>query len=370
MKTQTQKLSKLTKPITLHVIIHQHWDPAWISRRKDTVPQLIILFNDIFKKLEKYPSYKFTLDQTHIIEDFLSQLPQKEAIRRGEEIKKYVRERRLMIAPFYSQLDWNLSNGELLVRNLLIGHREAQEFGGMMKSGWVIDVFGFPDATPRILKGFGISNVFISRGIGIEPNKVKEAYIWESSDGSKVICFHLIESYRNLMDLAEIPEIAKQRIISKAKKLLPFSSTGKHVLLFDGYENQAKADDIVPIVEKVNLEIGKSKVIICSPNKYAETIKLANPSLSTVKGDLNSGKYIASLQGVLSNRVYLKRKHDACQRLLGRLVEPFWSLAWSLGRDYPVKGITDLWKKLLRISCHDEICGCSIDDVHLDAEIK
>ncbi len=362
---------KNNKQVFAHIIIHQHWDPAWIARRKDTQPQLIALFDDLLKKMIKHPSFKFVLDgQTHIVEDFIQQLPQREKENKIRMIRKFSKERRLMIGPFYSQVDWNLASGELLVRNALIGHREAELLGGIMKAGWVIDVFGYPEATVKILRGFNIPNVFLSRGVGIEPEKVRDAYKWMASDGSSVICFHLIESYRNLMNLSETPEIAQQRILGKVDLLLQYSSTGKHVLLFDGYENQPKADDIVPIIEKIGKSVIGYNLLITTPEDYSNSVERENPRLSVIKGNLNSGKYIASLQGVFSNRVYLKKKQGECQQIIERWLEPFSTFNYCLGGGYHKEQINELWKTLLRISCHDEICGCSIDDVHKDAEIK
>lgn len=355
------------KDYLIYIIIHQHWDPAWISQRRHTLPQLVILFEDILSKMKKSPSYKFTLDgQTHIIEDYLKQLPKKEANLKRKELSKYVKEGRLMVGPFYSQVDWNLPSEELLVRNLLIGHQEAKEFGKVMKCGWVIDVFGFPEATVRILKGFDIDSVFLSRGIGIKKDKVKEAYWWKAANKEKILCIHLIESYRNLMELSATPDIAKPRIESKAKGLFPYSVTKKAVLLFDGYENQTLADDIVPLIAKINQEEGKERVIISTPEEYKDVILNSRASLSEIKGCLNSGKYIASLQGVLSSRIYLKQKQELSQRLLERWLEPYETLYWLLGGRYPKDLLRGLWKELLKISAHDEVCGCSVDEVHRD----
>ncbi len=355
------------KDYLIYIIIHQHWDPAWISQRKHTLPQLVILFEDILSKMKKSPSYKFTLDgQTHIIEDYLKQLPKKEANLKKKELSKYVGEGRLLVGPFYSQVDWNLPSEELLLRNLLIGHQEAKEFGKVMKCGWVIDVFGFPEATVRILKGFDIDSVFLSRGIGIKKDKVREAYWWKAANKEKILCIHLIESYRNLMELSATPDIAKPRIESKAKSLFPYSVTKKAVLLFDGYENQTLADDIAPLIAKINQEEGKERVIISTPQEYKDVILKSRASLSEIKGYLNSGKYIASLQGVLSSRIYLKQRQELSQRLLERYLEPYETLYWLLGGRYPKDLLRGLWKELLKVSAHDEVCGCSVDEVHRD----
>lgn len=344
----------------VYIILHQHWDPAWISQRKHTEPQLISLFEDIFKKMEKYPSYKFVLDgQTHIIEDYLKQLSKKDRILKKQVLSKYVREGRLITGPFYSQVDWNLSSEELLVRNLLIGHSDAEKFGKVNKSGWAIDVFGFPAAAVRILKGFDIEAIYLSRGIGIEKKYVKEAYWWRENKG-KILCIHLIESYRNLMELSKTKEFFKERIKNKAEILLPYSATKKAVLLFDGYENLPYADDIVPLISKME------NVLITTPEEYQKFILNSKVKLPYISGYLNSGKYIASLSGVLSNRIYLKKRQYLCENLLEKYLEPLEVISYLFYGSYSKKFLKKLWKNLLKISSHDEICGCSVDEVHRD----
>jgi mannosylglycerate hydrolase len=346
-----------------YIIIHQHWDPAWISQRKHTEPQLKMLFEDIIDKMKKYPSYKFVLDgQTHIIEDYLKQLPKEEFFKKKEELSKYVKEGRLIVGPFYSQVDWNLSSGELLIRNLLIGHFQSKELGRVNKCGWVIDVFGFPSATIRILKGFEIDSIYLSRGIGIDKKYVKEAYWWEENK-EKILCVHLIESYRNLMELAKTKNFFEERINNKAKILSQYSVTKKAVLLFDGYENLPSCDDIIPLIRKMK------DVFITTPEEYKNLILNSNPKLYKISGYLNSGKYIASLSGVFSNRIYLKKKQYFCEEILERYLEPFGTLLYLFGDKYPKNFLRNLWKCLIKISSHDEICGCSTDEVHRDALI-
>ena len=352
--------------VEIYLILHQHWDLAWAFQRRHMIPLLPKFFNDLLNKLRRHPSYKFVLDgQTQIIEEYLRNLPSKELSIKKLELSRYVREGKLMVGPFYSQIDWNLTDGEVWIRNLLIGHRDARELGMVMKVGWLIDIFGFPGSVPRILNKFGINSIFFTRGLGVKKSEVKDAYIWKSSNGAKVLAIYLIESYRNAIRLSKYPEIAEDRVRGELKALLPYSSTGKTILLLDGYENLTEADDAIPIIEELNRKkIGK--IILCTPEEYVEAIKKHRPKLIEISGYLYHGKYATALRGVFSSRIRLKQKYMRNERYLVKWIDPLASILWCLGSEYPTKAINDLWRSLLKVASHDEICGCHIDDVYED----
>ena len=355
--------SVVDKSTTIHIISHNHWDREWIFTSKYTNRWLAPFFDNLFEMLKRYPGYRFVLDgQTLMIEDYLSQLPGEEAKAREEEIRGYVKEGRLMVGPSYLQPDWTLVSGEALVRNLMIGHRMAERLGGVMKVGWLLDNFGQIAQAPQIHHGFGIDGVFLWRGPGMDPDEMRSEFWWESPDGSRVLAIYLLNTYRNAMALSEIKEIARDRVISQARKLRPFAST-PNVLLMNGYEQDPGPDDVLPIIEEVNKEV---RCVQSLPSEYLEAIRKFNPELPTLKGYLYSGRYMPILTGVFSSRMYLNQSNNECQRELERWAEPFATMTWALGAEYPRPRIGEAWKSLLLNHPHDDICGCSIDDVCRD----
>ncbi|MFQ6116863.1 MAG: glycoside hydrolase family 38 C-terminal domain-containing protein [Candidatus Bipolaricaulia bacterium] len=350
----------VTDSITIHIISHNHWDREWIFTSEYTNRWLVPFFDNLFKMLREKPRYRFVLDgQTLMIEDYLSQLPEEEARAKEKEIRRYVEEGRLMVGPSYLQPDWTLVSGEALVRNLMIGHRMAERLGGVMKVGWLLDNFGQIAQAPQIHRGFGIDGVFLWRGPGMDPDELKSEFWWESPDGSKVLAIYLLNTYRNAMALAQIREIAVDRVISQARKLRPFAST-PNVLLMNGYEQDPGPDDVLPIIEEVNREV---RCVQGLPSEYLEAIRSFNPELPILRGYLYSGRYMPILTGVFSSRMHLKQRNADCQGELERWAEPFSTLAWALGAEYPRARIEKAWKMLLLNHPHDSICGCSIDDV-------
>ena len=202
-------MNKVEDRITIHIISHNHWDREWIFTSKYTNRWLVPFFNNLFEMLKKYPDYRFILDgQTLMIEDYLGQLSEGEAASKEAEIRGYVKEGRLLVGPCYMQPDWTLVSGEALIRNLLIGHRMAKRFGGVMKVGWLLDNFGQIAQAPQIHRGFGIRGVFLWRGVGMDPDELRSEFWWEAPDGSRVLAIYLLNTYRNAMALSPIREIA------------------------------------------------------------------------------------------------------------------------------------------------------------------
>lgn len=362
---------KKAERLSIHLISHNHWDREWIFTARYTNRWLVPFFANLFKTLDEQPAYRFVLDgQTAIIEDYFDQLTEEERDRREKEMRRFVREGRLLIGPAYLQPDWTLVSGEALVRNLMIGHRMAERLGGVMKAGWMLDNFGQIAQAPQIYRGFGIDGVFVWRGVAMDDDALKSEFLWQSPDGSDVLAIYLINSYRNAMVLSLTKEIARERIISEARALRPFATT-PNVLMMNGYEQVPWPDDVLPIIEEFNETDEENMFCLQStPPEYLEAVRKFNPKLPRLEGYLYSGRYMPVLKGVFSSRSHLKLLNNECQRELERWAEPFASIAWLLGAEYPKAELERAWKKLLLNHAHDDMCGCSIDKIARDMEAR
>ncbi|SHE32699.1 mannosylglycerate hydrolase [Marinitoga hydrogenitolerans DSM 16785] len=354
--------------IYAHIISHTHWDREWFLNSEYTNEWLIPFLDSLFALLEKEKTYRFILDgQTLIIEDYLQQLAEKnmDVTSYKEKLKKYVQQKRLFIGPYYLQPDWQLTSGEALVRNLLIGHQISEEYGNVMKVGWLLDNFGQISQAVQIHKKFDIKGLFLWRGIEMEPTDINSEFLWESPDGSQILSVYLLSSYRNAMRLGEYKEIFKERIENEVKKIYPFATT-PNVLLMNGYDQEMKPDNFFPVLR--NTEFSNIKVKQSTPEEYIEEIKKYSPKLKVLKGALYSGRFISVFPGVLSSRMYLKLLNHRCQIELEKYTEPFSTINWLFTGMYEKEKIENSWKMLLKNHPHDSICGVSIDDVHIDME--
>jgi mannosylglycerate hydrolase len=370
--------------LTVHVISHNHWDREWIFTAHYTNRWLPPFFANLFSMLEREPEYRFVLDgQTVILEDYLAQLPAPEAEKQRQRLAHFVQRGQLLIGPAYLQPDWSLVSGESLVRNLMVGHQIAAEFGQVMKVGWMLDNFGQIAQAPQIYQGFGIDGVFVWRGVdpGDPP---RTEFWWEAPDGSRVLAIYLINSYRNGMVLSLTREIARERIEREAHALAAFAAT-PHVLLMNGYEQVPWPDDVLPIIKEFNRgsrrqtrgemvgPIDLRPRLHCrqsTPPEYLAAVRAASGSLPVLGGYFYSGRHMPVLKGVFSSRSHLKLLNNQCQRELERWTEPMATIAWTLGADYPAEKIARLWKRLMLNHAHDDMCGCCIDKIAQEMEAR
>ena len=105
-------------------------------------------------------------------------------------------------------------------------------------------------------------------------------------------------------------------------------------------------------------------------DEYVQAVESALPEqLSTVTGELTSqetdGWY--TLANTSSSRVYLKQAFQENSNLLEQVVEPLTILT---GGHNHKDQLTYAWKMLLQNAPHDSICGCSIDEVHREMEVR
>ena len=178
MSTKSETKSKNGK--TLHVISNTHWDRAWVYPFQETRLLLLEFMDDLLNLLETDQKFhSFLLDsQTIAVEDYLAIRPEREA-----QIKKFVKNGKLIVGPWYDLPEEYIVNGESLVRNLVIGHRYAEQYGKVSKIGYTPFSYGQTSQMPQIYSGFDIDTIIFYRGI----NTKKSEFIFEGPDGSRLL---------------------------------------------------------------------------------------------------------------------------------------------------------------------------------------
>lgn len=349
------------KPYKAFIVPHTHWDREWYQTFQQFRIRLIDLMNHLIDILEKDQTFSdFTLDgQTIVLEDYLEVHPEKRKI-----LKRYITEGRIHVGPWYILPDEFLVSAESIIRNLLLGHKIASEFGRIMQVGYIPDPFGHISQMPQILRGFGIDNIIFWRGIEYDQSQGNE-FIWQGPDGTELFAVHLPKAgYCNAVSLPE-NVIPAYKLIKGAIEDLLARETSKSLLLLNGVDHLEAQPQIPHLVKELdkrfeNIEI-KQGNLEDYINYAKETIR---PDLNKVSGEFRSVKGSPVLQSVYSSRIYLKQANERCENLLENWAEPTASLAWLLGKDYPQNLIWTSWKWLLKNHPHDSICGCSIDQVH------
>lgn len=337
----------MSKTKTVHVISHTHWDREWFLTHAYTDELIVTLIDAIYALAQKNPKFCYQLDgQTIIIEDLLKLHPEYK-----NKVAELIKNKNLVIGPYYCQIDWRLPTGELLVRNLSIAKEDMDRYNTKSSSGWAIDIFGHISQEPQLHKMFGISTIYVWRGI---PEFLTE-FMWKGSDKSKILAVHLVGSYRNLYGALLFPYMAEERLEREVQKLAPYYD--EHMPLYEGYNLEFEPTDAAGFY--VQKDFGKKglKVMQSTPDKYARTV--ARKELKVIEDELLSGKFSSTYPGTLSARTYIKMLHSDCEKLVFRYYEPLLALS---GVDH--ENAKELVKDLLKNAVHDPICGACIDQVH------
>jgi len=343
------------------IVPHTHWDREWYQTFQQFRIRLIDLIDNLIDILENDKTFSdFTLDgQTIVLEDYLEVHPE-----RREILIKYITKGRIHVGPWYILPDEFLVSAESIIRNLLLGHKIASEFGRVMKVGYIPDPFGHITQMPQILRGFGIDNIIFWRGIEYDQSQGNE-FIWQGPDGTELFAVHLPKvGYCNAESL---PEDVRQayKLIKGAIKDLLSRETSKSLLLLNGVDHLEAQPQIPHLVKELNKRFKNIEIKQGNLKEYIDYAKeTVKPNLNKVTGEFRSGKDTHITQSVYSSRMYIKQANERGETLLENWAEPTASLAWLLGNDYPQNLICTSWKWLLKNHPHDSICGCSIDQVH------
>ncbi len=374
-----------------HIVSHTHWDRAWYGNVYEFRLRLIKLLDKLFNILETNPEFKsFNLDaHTALIEDYLEVYPQKK-----ELIRKYVKEGRITIGPWYVLADEFLVSGESIIKNLLAGEKICKEMGKCLKVGYLIDIFGHIAQMPQILRSFGIKYAVIWRGIEAKKKLNYEVY-WFAPDGSSVLTIRLPGGvgYANLSFIALFtpPEVQKS-LSSKVEgwdevedlndrmKIVDFwindamaNSKANVYLFLQGMDFKQPDEKIPSLIQALNEKYNKLNIFVKHSNlmdffqelendiKDKEIDKISGTQRDTVFLK-EQGSFV--LSHVLSSRMDNKIFNRKVERLLEYYTNPSQFLNKLVFNKNYIDYINLAYKWLLRNHPHDNIGGCGVDPMH------
>lgn len=371
----------MAKKKSVFVVPHTHWDRAWYAPFEEFRLRLVRLVDRVCDTLESDASFtKFCLDgQTVVLEDYLAIRPQY-----AERLRRLVKAGRLYVGPWYVLPDEFLVSGESLVRNLMLGHRLSGEFGHTMSVGYVPDPFGHVAQLPQILRGFGHDTFLFARGIDMATDgDLKVEFEWAGLDGSTVLALHQRFFYNNAAFLGYRivwgdsdgmildPKLAMEQIGQAVAALEPHTHTDIF-LLNNGVDHSEHQKETPRLLAKAAKRFPQYEFKIGSFEDYAQAVRRSvnGATLQRKHGELTY-RYGDMLPGVYSSRMYLKTANQHSEDLLEKYAEPLSAIAWlAEGGAYPQDQLWYAWRELLKNHPHDDICGCSVDQVHRDMEAR
>ena len=115
----------MTQQMTAHCIHHTHWDPYWWFTPQESNVVFCYNMREMLRAFESGEIEDFFLDgQTTATYEYLQTHPEDK-----EKVSKWVKNGKLAIGPFVSQLDTYLSSAESVINNLRLGIKYAKSLG-------------------------------------------------------------------------------------------------------------------------------------------------------------------------------------------------------------------------------------------------
>ncbi|SBT42288.1 glycoside hydrolase family 38 N-terminal domain-containing protein [Micromonospora auratinigra] len=337
--------------MTVHVVNHTHWDREWYRPMESFRARLAELVARVCDQLDAGELHRFHLDgQTVTALDALAVRPDL-----ADRVRAHAAAGRLHVGPWHVLADNQLVSGENLIRNLLTARRVAADLGlGLADVGYCPDAFGHPADLPRVLRGFGLDTALVWRGA--PPRRAR--FRWRAPDGSEVVAVN--QGYYEPEVLWEAASAA-DRLATFRDKQTGRDADGPYLLLNGG-------DHLAPRPLPAGLADGAARESTLAD--YFAEIRDTVPADAVVTGELrHPGDWLTFvLAGTLSTRLYLKQANAATETLLESWAEP---LTVRSGRGVESTGLLrHAWDLLLANAPHDSICGCSVDEVHRENEVR
>ncbi|MEH7349321.1 mannosylglycerate hydrolase [Gottfriedia acidiceleris] len=343
----------------VHIVPHMHWDREWYFTTEESRILLVNNMEEIMEMLETNPDYPYyVLDgQTAILEDYFAVKPENK-----ERVKKLVQEGRLIIGPWYTQTDEMIVSGESIVRNLLYGMKDCEEFGESMKIGYLPDSFGQSAQMPMILNGFDIKYSIFWRGTSERHGTNKTEFYWETDDDSKVIVQLFPLGYAIGKYLPEVEEVLQSRI-DKYFNVLDRGATTDHIIIPNGHDQMPIQKNIFTIIEKLQKLYPEREFFLSKYENVFENLE-EQKQLETLKGEFLDGKYMRVHRSIYSTRMDIKAANTRIENKITNILEPLASIAFRLGFEYHHGLIELIWKEIMKNHAHDSIGCCCSDKVH------
>jgi alpha-mannosidase len=262
------------------------------------------------------------------------------------------------------EADCNVTGGESLVRQFLVGKAAAAEMLGYEGDTlWLPDVFGYAAALPQILAGCGIDYFVTSKINWNDTTRFPyDTFLWRGIDGTAVKTHYIssrAEGYNGRVSPRSLAEIWKE-IQHKELQSAAIKSIGEG----DGGGGTARAD-LEQARRLGNLEgapkAGWSKVSDALKRIFSE-----HDEWPVWRGEL----YLELHRGTYTTQARTKRYNRKLEFALRNAEFLSVFLRELDGAPYPAAELLSAWKSVLTNQFHDIIPGSSIGRVYEEAEAE
>jgi alpha-mannosidase len=362
------QISGVPMDVRIHATGHAHIDVAWLWTLGQTRRKAERTLHNVVRYMEQFPNYHFSQSQPQLYQYIEEDQPHL-----FKTIQNRVAEGRWEpMGGMWVEADCNISGGESLVRQLLLGRNYFKEkFGENADTPvlWLPDVFGYTWSLPQLMKQAGL-NYFMTTKIGWNQyNRLPyDTFLWQGIDGTQI-----------LTHFSTVKELGSPYASTYNSMANPQEALGT----WNNFQQKELHQDLLmaygfgdggggPTLEMMeNLEImhdfpALPRVQHSSVKKFFESIESVQSSkmLPTWNGEL----YLEYHRGTYTSQAQMKKKNRKNEFLIHD-VEFLACLASSLDKNYqyPTEEINAAWRTICLHQFHDILPGSSIGEVYQEA---
>ncbi|HID95298.1 MAG TPA: hypothetical protein EYP53_04475 [Candidatus Latescibacteria bacterium] len=344
------------------IVPHWHFDALWQLPFEEYFDITARNLMDVLEFLDVEPEYKFCIDQTVYVEEFLRRYPEL-----GAKLIRAVKEGRIEPAcSGYTQPDPNLPSGEFLVRNIAMCQSFVGKlFGVKAKCGWYLDTYGQSAQLPQIFKKSGVDYFTFWRGVPKEP---PSEFLWEGIDRTRILTHRMPfgygaaylptgeRRYSSFIDSTDTEE-AIGFLEGLAERMKAKASTQN--LFFPNGEDFTPPQRHMPeVVREWRRRRDDLEVLIATPSQFFRAVETREKQLPVLRGEFNP-----IFRGTYSTRIKIKQVNRELENLY-LTAETFSTIASLFGLPYPERALEKAIKFILLNQFHDAINGEVTDEVY------
>ncbi|HEX7102751.1 MAG TPA: glycoside hydrolase family 38 C-terminal domain-containing protein, partial [Nitrolancea sp.] len=334
---------------------HAHLDVAWLWPLSETRRKAHHTFASVLALMERYPDFHFTASSAQLYQ--YVQAADRELF---ERVRARMSEGRWEpIGGMWIEPDCNLTSGESLVRQLLLGRRYfAREFGYRDAVAWLPDTFGFAANLPQILVGAGVRFFFTHKLNWNDTNRFPyDLWRWEGLDGTQLTAHSFdnpIGGYNGQITPGALGETWRnfRGKSDHSESLVTFG-------MGDG--GRGPTSDML---ERITiLDDYPALPALCQTTVQSFFENIDPSTLPVWSGEL----YLEFHRGTYTTQSRLKRLNRQSEHRLYE-AEAAAALASLAGAPYPREELDAARIRLARNQFHDILPGSSIREVNIEAE--
>lgn len=346
---------------------HTHIDVAWLWTLSVTRDKALRSFATVLELMRRYPEYLFMSSQPQLYKFVKEESPEL-----YESIRERVKEGRWEPeGGMFLEADCNISSGESLVRQILVGKSFfKKEFGVDNKVLWLPDVFGYSAALPQIMKKSGLEYFMTTKISWNDTDELPyDTFTWKGIDGSEVLC-HFITATDYYKDSKSFNTTYNAMLnpsqLKGSWQRYQQKNINNKVLMAFGYGDGGGGPTSEMLEEYKRLRLGLPgcpKAVMTTSREYFENLEREvgdNRFLPKWCGEL----YLEYHRGTYTNMSESK-KYNRRSEFMTEDAE-LWSVASSelIGSGYPKEELDAVWEIILRNQFHDVLPGSAIKEVY------